>query len=139
MGFLDSWRKRETPQSPPARPAERPAEARPAPARALGSMSVQELKRRLDRGDKVLVLDVREPWEYNVAHLEAAVLVPLSQIRMRLGELDKGAEIVVQCHHGNRSQVVGQFLLQNGFSNVANLEGGIDAWSRYVDSQVPLY
>jgi rhodanese-related sulfurtransferase len=89
-----------------------------------------------------MLLDVRERWEFDIARIGGAVNVPMDEIpaaatRGELGATD--SEIVVICHHGVRSQQVAAFLEQNGFSNLTNLMGGIDAWSRDVDSQVPTY
>jgi len=86
-----------------------------------------------------LVLDIREPWELALARLPMTVDIPMYQVPDRLDELDRGAEIVVMCHHGARSRQVGAFLQQNGFSRVINLTGGIDAWSSDVDSGVIVY
>ncbi len=99
----------------------------------------KELKERLDNGDRVFLLDVREPWEYSMAKIEGAVLVPLGTLPQSLETLDRNAEIVAHCHLGMRSADAVQFLLQQGFSNVKNLVGGIDAWSVQVDPSVPRY
>jgi rhodanese-related sulfurtransferase len=90
------------------------------------------------RGKPVL-LDVREPWEYEKARIEGARLVPMREIPARVGELDPSSEVVAICHHGGRSQQVALFLEKNGFNKVHNLVGGVDAWSRSVDPAVPLY
>lgn len=103
------------------------------------SIGVQELKTRLDKGDKLVLLDVREPWEYALAKLEGSVLVPLGTLPQSLSKLDKNTEIIAYCHHGMRSADATGFLLQQGFPNVKNLVGGIDAWSVQVDSSVPRY
>ena len=98
-----------------------------------------DLKQRLDRGDAIVVLDVREPDELALARLPGAVHIPMGDIPARLHELDPDREIVVMCHHGTRSAHVASFLLQRDFSRVLNLDGGIDAWSLTVDSSVPRY
>lgn len=103
------------------------------------SISVKELKGRLDKGEKLVLLDVREPWEYALAKLEGSVLIPLGSLPQSLAKLDKNAEIIAYCHHGMRSADATGFLVQQGFSNVKNLVGGIDAWSAQVDSGVPRY
>jgi rhodanese-related sulfurtransferase len=90
------------------------------------------------RGKPVL-LDVREPWEYEKARIEGARLVPMREIPARVAELDPSSEVVAICHHGGRSQQVAMFLEKNGFKKVHNLVGGVDAWSRSVDPAVPLY
>ena len=89
--------------------------------------------------EKPLLLDVREPWEYEKARIEGARLVPMREIQARLGELDPSSEVVAICHHGGRRQQVAMFLEKSGFKKVHNLVGGVDAWSRNVDPAVPLY
>ena len=103
------------------------------------SVSVKELKAELDSGKKPVLLDVREPWEFAIAKIDGAVLIPLATLPQSLGNLDRSAEIVAICHHGMRSADATSFLLQQGFSNVRNLVGGIDAWSIQVDSGVARY
>ena len=94
---------------------------------------------KLERGDDFILLDCREPEELQIASIEGAVSIPMGEIPMRLQELDPDKEYVVVCHHGVRSGEVAGFLRANDFSNVLNLRGGIDAWSREVDATVPLY
>lgn len=103
------------------------------------SISPSELKERLKDGEKVNLIDVREVWEYETAHLEGAKLLPLSEFNEWIGDLKPEEEIVVMCHHGIRSANVCMFLLRNGFEKVINLDGGIDLWSKEVDANVPLY
>jgi rhodanese-related sulfurtransferase len=86
-----------------------------------------------------LLLDVREPWEHDTARIAGSQLVPMNDVPARLAELDDAKQVVAICHHGGRSMQVATFLEKNGFSRVHNLAGGIDAWSRTVDSSVPLY
>ena len=86
-----------------------------------------------------LLLDVREPWEHDKAHIAGSQLLPMGQIQARVAELDDKREVVAICHHGGRSMQVAVFLEKSGFSRVHNLAGGIDAWSRTVDASVPLY
>jgi adenylyltransferase/sulfurtransferase len=102
-------------------------------------ISVVDLKARRDRGEKPLVIDVREAWELQLASIPDVVHVPMSQIPARLGEFSKDAETIVMCHAGGRSMRVAQFLAGQGFTNVANLAGGIAAWSESVDATVPQY
>ncbi len=102
-------------------------------------MSPQELRGRLDTAGAPLVLDVREPEELALARFPGAVEIPMSQIVSRVDELGRDAEIVVLCHHGVRSAQVAAFLADQGFARVANLVGGIDAWSSLVDPRVPRY
>jgi hydroxyacylglutathione hydrolase len=101
-------------------------------------ITAAQLKEKLDGGEKPFLLDVREPSEYRVAHL-TATLIPMGEIPKRYTELDANREIVVYCHHGNRSQRVVEFLYEKGFTNVKNLVGGIDSWSTNVDPSVPRY
>jgi rhodanese-related sulfurtransferase len=103
------------------------------------TITVQELKQKLDRGDTLTLIDVREPWEYNIAKIEGAQLVPLGSLGTEYKKLDPNAEIVIHCHMGMRSMDATQFLLQQGFKNVKNLTGGINAWSMQVDPSVPKY
>ena len=85
------------------------------------------------------LLDVREPWEFDLARIAGSRLVPLGQLPMRLDELDPARETVVICHHGVRSMQAAFFLQAQGFRDVINLAGGIDAWSRDVDPETPMY
>ncbi len=88
---------------------------------------------------QVQVLDVREPWEVEIASLPGAFTIPMGQIPERHAELDPARPLVCVCHHGMRSMQVGLFLERQGFGQVINLTGGIDAWSRLVDSSCPSY
>lgn len=98
-----------------------------------------ELAARRATGDAPLVLDVREPWELNVASIPDVLHIPMNEIPARMGDLDKDRDIVVMCRSGGRSMQVAQFLARNGFRSVANLSGGILAWSRDVDPSVEPY
>jgi molybdopterin/thiamine biosynthesis adenylyltransferase/rhodanese-related sulfurtransferase len=97
-----------------------------------------ELKRRLDAGEDVFVLDVREPHEYQIVNI-GAPLIPLGDLPNRLSELDPNREIVVHCKSGGRSQRAAELLQKSGFKNVANLAGGITAWATDVDPKLPKY
>ena len=105
----------------------------------LREISVEELKARRDRGENPLVLDVREAWELQLAQIPGVVHVPMNEVPARLTEFSKDAETIVMCHAGSRSMRVAQFLVKQGFTNVANLAGGISAWSESVDATVPRY
>lgn len=105
----------------------------------LRQLSATELKARIQNEPHLFLLDVREPNEFQFASIENSVLIPLNQIPQRLGELNPQQEIVVICHHGVRSQQACMYLLNSGFEQVANLSGGIDAWSCDCDSSVPRY
>lgn len=109
-------------------------------------ISVVDIARRLAAGEQFLLLDVREPYELPYASLgDAATLVPMSELAtlhlaaLPEAALDKEAEIIVMCHHGSRSAQVAAWLRAQGWSNVWNLTGGIDAYAREVDRAVGLY
>ena len=92
-----------------------------------------------ERRERPVLLDVREPWEYEKARIEGATLMPMHEVPSRIGQIDEDKEVVAICHHGGRSMQVAMFLEKQGFKRVHNLVGGIDAWSRTVDPAVPLY
>lgn len=102
-------------------------------------LTVQQLAERLANGSPPVIIDVREPHEYELAHIEGAILKPLGQIFSWVEELDKRQEYVLQCHTGVRSFQAALMLERLGFTHVANLTGGIDAWSRQIDPRVPRY
>lgn len=89
--------------------------------------------------NELILLDVREPYEFAFAQIAGSLLVPLGQLQQCLHELDSQREIVVICHHGIRSQQAAEFLAYNGFTKIFNLSGGIDAWSCQCDVDVPRY
>jgi len=100
----------------------------------------EEVKSKLDASDQLTLLDVREPWEFETAHLDGAKLIPMGDVPSRAHqELDPEYHIVVICHHGVRSMNVAVWLRQQGFDKAQSMRGGIDAWSRRVDAKVPLY
>ena len=98
-----------------------------------------ELKQRLDRGDKLTLVDVREPNEYQINRIPGTVLIPLGEIPRRYAELDKDDEIVVHCKMGGRSAKAADFLRSVGFKRVLNLKGGILDWIDKVDPSQPKY
>lgn len=100
-----------------------------------------ELKAWLDdpQREPPLLLDVREPWEFERCHIEGSVSVPMNAIPARLAELPRDRDIVVICHHGVRSYHVARFLDHNGFTRVINLTGGVDAWAKEADPTMPTY
>ena len=102
------------------------------------NLTPQELVEKLGRGEGPVLLDVREPWEYERARLWGSTFVPLADLPDRLRELDPEAETVVICHHGLRSAHATRFLDRSGFKSVYNLEGGLDAYSE-LDGSVPRY
>lgn len=104
----------------------------------MKNLTVHELKRQLDAGGLTL-LDVRGADELAVAQIAGAVHIPLHELAQRITELDSLAPIAVLCHHGMRSAMAAHHLESRGFMNVANVSGGIDAWSTEIDPQVPRY
>ena len=103
------------------------------------NISPKSLAKSLQSDDPPVLIDCRETVEWNHCRIDGARHVPMSEIRARVGQLDPTAKIVVYCHHGVRSQAVAQFLVRQGFARVANLDGGIDAWSLQVDPGTPRY
>ena len=106
---------------------------------AMREISVTELKQRLEASQPVELIDVREPYEYEIARIEGAKLIPLGELSERLDELPRDREIVVHCHSGIRSAHAVQLLDKAGLKRAANLVGGIDAWSIEIDPDVPRY
>jgi len=105
----------------------------------IKQLTAIELKSRIQEKEPLILLDVREPFEFAHARIEGSLPIPLDQIPARLKELDMDQEIVVICHHGMRSMQAANFLTQVGFDNISNLVGGIDAWSLQCDSSVARY
>jgi len=100
----------------------------------------EDVKDKLDAGEEFTLVDVREPWEFETAHIDGAKLMPMGDVPARAHqELDPEDHIVVICHHGVRSMNVTAWLRQQGFEKAQSMRGGIDAWSRRVDGKVPLY
>ena len=104
----------------------------------IPQLSVKELKRRRDAGEDVFVLDVREPYEYQIANI-GGTLIPQNDVPQRLAEIDRNREIVVQCRSGQRSQRIAEFLQQAGYQKVSNLAGGILAWADEIDPKMQKY
>ncbi|MBC3875326.1 rhodanese-like domain-containing protein [Undibacterium flavidum] len=104
-------------------------------------ITAPELAQRLaDSAKKMpLLLDVREPWEYETCHIPQSQLMTMHSVPLRLEELDRDAEIVCVCHHGGRSMQVAHFLERNGFNQIINLTGGVHAWALQVDTSMPTY
>lgn len=105
----------------------------------LPQIAPKELKTRLGSPGGIFVLDVRNPDEYAICKIPGSHLIPLAELSARLGELDKGAEIVVHCKMGGRSTQAQIFMQQNGFKNVTNLTGGILAWADQCDPSMARY
>ncbi len=100
---------------------------------------LQDYLSGLDPAEHPLLLDVREPWEYQICQIPGSQLIPMRQIPDQANVLNPEQEIVVICHRGNRSRQVGYFLEQYGFDRLINLAGGVQAWARDVDPQMPTY
>jgi rhodanese-related sulfurtransferase len=98
-----------------------------------------EVKQRLDRGEKLVLIDVREPWEFSVCRIEGAKLIPMGTVPANLQALDADDEIVVYCHHGVRSLDVTVWLRGQGVEGAKSLAGGIERWSVEIDQNVPRY
>ena len=98
-----------------------------------------ELKQRLDRGEKLLLVDVREPWEFDVCRIEGAKLIPMGQIPANLQALDVDDDVICYCHHGMRSLDVAVWLRNQGVATAKSLTGGIERWSLEIDPRVPRY
>ena len=106
----------------------------------MNELHPQELKAYIGKATTPpILIDVREQWEYDVVHLPNSQLVPLAQLPAHLNQLDEDAEIVLICHHGIRSRAAALYLEQQGFKKVINLKGGIDAWAKEVDADMPTY
>jgi len=103
------------------------------------SITPEELKAKLDRGDAVVLVDVREPAEWAVNRIEGATHIPLMTLPQRARELDPEKEVVAYCKMGSRSEQAVLFLRRLGFGKAKNLEGGIDAWIAQVDPSLPNY
>jgi sulfur-carrier protein adenylyltransferase/sulfurtransferase len=106
---------------------------------AAAAISVSDLKRKIDNGDAVVIVDVREPFEYEIAHLENSKLIPLSDLPDHVDELDRAKEIVALCHTGTRSALAVDFLKGAGFEKTFNLAGGINAWAEEIDPTMQKY
>ena len=101
--------------------------------------SARELHEYLKAGQDLVLLDVREPWEFEKCRIENSELIPMRQVPQALDRLDRARNIVVICHHGIRSRMVASFLEQQGFVNVINLTGGVNAWAKEVDPAMGTY
>ena len=111
----------------------------------MREFNAQQLKAYLETcqsqsdNQQPLLLDVRQPWEYDVCKIDDSLLVPMSQIPAKVESLDLDRETIVICHHGIRSRSVGRYLEQNGFNNIINLSGGVDQWAKTVDQTMATY
>jgi len=98
-----------------------------------------QVKNIIESEAQIKLIDVREKWEYQIAKLENAELVPLGEFVAYSRNLNHEDKIVIYCHHGVRSFNACNYLFENGFKDIVNLEGGIDAWSREIDNSIPVY
>jgi adenylyltransferase/sulfurtransferase len=109
------------------------------PVRGMAEMSARELRTRRERGDDLVLLDVREPGELELARIGGEVHIPLAMVPLRAGELDPARPVAVLCHKGVRSAMAGRWLAEHGFEQVYNITGGIEAYARDADPSVPRY
>ena len=106
----------------------------------MSEITPQELKTRLNKNDRPLLLDVRQDWETRLCRLDNAIHIPIEEIEVRADELSPDDEIVIYCYHGGSRAAVAQYLReQHGFKNVRNLAGGLDLWARTVDPSMRRY
>jgi rhodanese-related sulfurtransferase len=133
------YRSKEQPQAIDTAKSWRQAAVTRISMASVEEIEPLELKARLDRGERIEVLDVREQEEIAVASFPGATHIPMGDVPSRLTELDPDAHWVVVCHHGIRSAQVAMYLAHMGFERVANLAGGIDAWSLNADPRIPRY
>jgi len=99
----------------------------------------REVKQRLDRGEQLLLVDVREPHEFALCHIDGAVLIPMGTIPANLQKLDTDEDVICFCHHGMRSMDVANWLRAQGVKSAKSMAGGIDRWSVEIDPKVPRY
>ena len=102
-------------------------------------ISVAELRQKKNSGHPFLLVDVREPWEYETCRIDGAILIPMRSIPANLGRLDVDQDVICYCHHGQRSLDVAAWLRAQGVESAQSLAGGIDRWSAEIDPGVPRY
>ncbi len=105
----------------------------------MDEISPQDLKARLERNDRPVLVDVRDDWETKLCRLDNALHIPMEELEFRTEELNPADDIVVYCHHGVRSAAVADYLRRLGFTRVRNLSGGLDAWARTVEPAMRRY
>ena len=105
----------------------------------MQTVSPSNLEQVLRSGQGLRLVDVRDPWEFDLCRIAGSENIPMGELMGRIDTLGKEDPIVVICHHGMRSQQVAAYLHSLGYSNIMNLEGGVDAWSRVVDPKMPQY
>lgn len=111
-----------------------------SPSRVIQQLSVKQFHEQVNQHkDGLVILDVREPWEWDICSIDNSVYIPMGAISSRYQELDCNKQIVVLCHHGIRSYHVARFLEAQGVNNLFNLQGGINAWAREIDKNMATY
>ena len=105
----------------------------------MQSITAEQLSTLLNNRDKVVLLDVRDPWEIEICRLYGSLNIPMNEIAAKTNELDTDARTIVICHFGMRSMEVANYLEGAGFKDIVNLEGGLDAWAEQVDQDMPRY
>ena len=105
----------------------------------MESLNVLQLKKEIDRGDPIVLLDVRDKWEFDLCHIDGSINISLSEISDRKDDLDIKPRTIVICHHGMRSTMASEYLVTEGFEKIVNLEGGINAWASTIDQSMARY
>ncbi len=102
-------------------------------------MTALELNEYIAKNPNIVLIDVRESWEYSVVSIKDSIHIPISEIQNRMHDFKEEQTIVFICHHGIRSRMVGNYFQQNDFENIINLRGGIDSWAKTVDNKMAVY
>lgn len=102
-------------------------------------MTALELNEYITKNSNIVLIDVRESWEYSVVSIKDSIHIPISEIQNRMHDFKEEQTIVFICHHGIRSRMVGNYFQQNDFENIINLRGGIDSWAKTVDNKMAVY
>tara|TARA_Y100000385_G_C13084784_1_gene635873 strand:+ start:1300 stop:1617 length:318 start_codon:yes stop_codon:yes gene_type:complete len=102
-------------------------------------MTALELNEYITKNSNIVLVDVRESWEYSVVSIKDSIHIPISEIQNRMHDFKEEQTIVFICHHGIRSRMVGNYFQQNDFENIINLRGGIDSWAKTVDNKMAVY
>jgi rhodanese-related sulfurtransferase len=102
-------------------------------------MTALELNEYITKNSNIVLIDVRESWEYSVVSIKDSIHIPISEIQNRMHDFKEEKTIVFICHHGIRSRMVGNYFQQNDFENIINLRGGIDSWAKTVDNKMAVY
>jgi rhodanese-related sulfurtransferase len=102
-------------------------------------MTALELNEYITKNSNIVLIDVRESWEYSVVSIKNSIHIPISEIQNRMHDFKEEQTIVFICHHGIRSRMVGNYFQQNDFENIINLRGGIDSWAKTVDNKMAVY